>query len=710
MKSYFNKSLVTFLFYLLLLNNQAFSAWWLTHEDCNTWIYNAYYWNTCDTCWYFNDGVNRLYKWKAQSFWDYYNNIEKVETIFSSTSNISIIDFWNYLNDESILDRWIQSNWVPANLPDNEAIIFTIKDLILNSNPANRDIPVWRIEYLARGASVDPDGETWLSSTEWKYLYWVEAQNTDLTWDLNINWYNSDWAWTKKVYSSSIFEHKECYVLLSSWCWDNNIDSFQWETCDDWNNIDWDGCTSTCSIEIPPVSSSSWGWSSSSSGGWSSSSSSSWGWSSYCWDGNVQRPNSNLEMEECDFWSESDWSFCNTDCTYSNSTFPSSRIWEITIPNGWSLLFGPIDNVIIWEWMNPYIAHSLWKPYLKNYSDYDFYFDQLCVVEKSWNTLLWSTVCENTNRTIKAWETINFPYTPNFIWSPISSWNYADNRLVTTIKHNWVRYDDAYFVWPLDVRVAKPSIATTWGGTSYLANNSDISNISDIANNWELDTTKNKNFVWVWVSWGESSYSNDITDAWSVDTIQWEWEVYSDSLNQVSDISWTAIWSSTVLSDFENYNWISNVFILRNTNFIVNNNIFSSISWARTYVIENWDLQINSDIIFPDNIAFVVKWWNIKINKTVLRIDWTYLAITKDWIWWKFVGIWGNTTNVLLINWSLYWNINDLISSRTYVKQNSNNQIDVWTIVSFGSSLFRKSAPLITTFINEYLQSEKIAK
>ena len=79
---------------------------------------------------------------------------------------------------------------------------------------------------------------------------------------------------------------------------------------------------------------------------------------------------------------------------------------------------------------------------------------------------------------------------------------------------------------------------------------------------------------------------------------------------------------------------------------------------------------------------------------------------------WKKANIWDpdTTTSILLVNGSLYWNINHLISKRTYVKQQSSGLIDVWTIVSFGSSLFRKPAPLITTFINEYLTADKIAK
>ena len=421
-------------------------------------------------------------------------------------------------------------------------------------------------------------------------------------------------------------------------------------------------------------------------------------------------------MEECDFWTESDWLFCNANCTYTNLTIPwtcdpAVENCNITIPNGWSIDFWPSANVIIWAWMNPYIAHSLGKPYVQNNSDYDLYFDQLCVVDRDWSTLIGSTVCENMGSILRSWETRYFSTIPNFVWAVVTSWNYADNTLVTTIKHDGIRYDNAYFVAELDVRVAKSSIATTWWGTSYLASTNSVWNISDISNNWSLDPTKNKNFVWAWVSWWDiSSYSKEIDDASSVASVAWDWTSYEDWISNVTDVSWTAVWNTSLLSDFENYNWIENVFILKNKNFVVNNNFLAWLTWARTYIIENWDLRINTDINYADNIAFVVKWGNITIDKNVDVIDWTYITIEKDSIWGDFVWVWGATTNRLLVNGSLYWNIDRLISTRTYVKQNSFNQIDVWTVVSFGSSLFRKTAPLLSTFIDEYLESEKVAR
>ena len=445
-----------------------------------------------------------------------------------------------------------------------------------------------------------------------------------------------------------------------------------------------------------------------------------WGWSStYCWDSHVQRPNDDWQMEECDFWTESVWpAFCSkTTCRYTDFTIPSGWVWEITIPWNWVITFWPTDSVIIWAWMNPYTAHNL-LPFIRNDSDYDMFFEKLCIADiDSWweDAIEWTYKCEplwllpaHSGPVYLHLSTYNI-----FKWRTISSSNYVDDKLVTTVKHNWVLYDNAWFASDLAVRVSRPSIATVWWGTTYLSWSSRVWNISKVADNWLLNPVKNKNFVWAWISsWDTSSYSKEINDTNSLNIIKNEWNSYENWISNITDVSWTALWNTSLLSDFDNYNWIDNVFILKNKNFVVNSDIFAWINNSRTYIIENWDLRINSDINYSnwDNIAFVVKWGDIWIHKNVHSIDWTYVTIKKDLNWWKFIWVWGNTIEKLVVNWSLYGNIDNLISSRTFVKQNSNWQIDVWTIVSFGSYLFRKPAPLLSTFINEYLKSEKVAK
>jgi len=453
---------------------------------------------------------------------------------------------------------------------------------------------------------------------------------------------------------------------------------------------------------IPSSSSSSWGSSSSSS--WGSSSSSS-GWSSpdYCWDWVVQRPNDNFQNEECDFWSSARPAWCTSSCKIN---------WISSIPNDWEIVFWPSDNLIIWDNMNPYSVYSLDKPSIFNKSSYDLYFDSLCVAKKTWSTLNWTTTCQSIWKILFPWASFSFNTYPNFVWSTssLTSWTFWDNTLVTTIEHEWVLYKDAYFASELKVRVSKPSIATTWGWTSFVKTTSNIANVSDVTGViWT--SNKNKNFVGAWVSnWNISSYSSNVNDSTSVNSISNEWVDYNNSVNNsIPNTALTSIWTSSNLSDFKNYNWISNAYVIKNTSFIVSSSTFTWLTWPRTYIIENWNLIINSNINYSDNIAFVVKWGNIQIDKSVTSISWTYISIPVWSSWWDIKWINWTTNDVLTVKWSLYWNLENLLNKRTYIKENS-WVLSVWTIVSFGSSVFRDPAPLTSTFINEYLDATKVSK
>jgi hypothetical protein len=64
---------------------------------------------------------------------------------------------------------------------------------------------------------------------------------------------------------------------------------------------------------------------------------------------------------------------------------------------------------------------------------------------------------------------------------------------------------------------------------------------------------------------------------------------------------------TTDINDFENYNGMSNVFILKNKNFKVLGDTFDSLAGERTYIIDEGTLIIEDDIVYPSNIAFVVR-------------------------------------------------------------------------------------------------------
>lgn len=696
-------------------------------EDCSSWAYSSAYSqaeNTCDTCWYYE---NRLYKWTSYAFWDWFKNIEKKEIIFSSTSR-SKVSWLNWFN-WSYMKLWgwqILSDWIPNSAwidRIKEVVAFYIDPFVINQTPAkeDKDKPVVLFDYFIRWAvpsvwpiSLTPPDSSW----KWAWNKWVVSWSV-----LNFNVQYWDTLTRNITNPDSIFEHTECYVALASWCWDWVVDSLYWESCDPADTTKvwwWDlWCSATCNPlnSTPPW----WGW-----GWWG------WGWGwgwwwgwwgiTFCWDWSLQRPNDDMIMEECDLGWSSPWSnwpsWCgNPDsasaCKIWTITVPRWWVPEITIPWDWVIKFWPQDNIIIWDWMNPYDSAGI--PYIKNESSYDFYFDKLCVAKKSWTTLIWSDSCV-TLWQINSWQTKSFPIIPNIVWNTstlASSSNYWDNRLVTTIEHNGILYSDAYFAWPLNVRVTKPSIASIWWGNSFVRSTNNVSNISDTSA-WILDSNENKNFVWAWISgWNISSYSKDLTDTTSVNKISDKWVKFENDINVITNESWINSLIDVFSLPTDKYNWLSNVFILKNKNLVVNTDLFSSLSWPKTYIIENWNLVIEKNINYHDNIAFVVKWWNIIIDKTVEKMSWTYITIKKlqaDWsyIWWNFTS---NDTSLkqLLITGNIYWNINDLVSKRTYIKNNA-GQLNVWTIVSFWSSLFKKPAPLLATFIDEYLKSSKIAR
>jgi hypothetical protein len=293
------------------------------------------------------------------------------------------------------------------------------------------------------------------------------------------------------------------------------------------------------------------------------------------------------------------------------------------------------------------------------------------------------------------------------LWSQ----TYVDNYLITTLGKNNSHYNcetgSCWFDWALKVRVSKPTVWTTWWGSSYLASSDDVSNIKDVSltnNDWD------KNFVWpsIWTD----GLSSTTTTSTNTSKAQAEWDKYNTSANAWDTIWATATITSTNLWDFQNYNWLPNVFILKNKNFSITSSIFNSLSNSTTYIIEDWDLTVNADITYPDNIniAFVIKWWNVEISKDVKNLRWIFITISKWSIWWQILWVGWKTTETLNVNGSLYGNVENLVSQRTYVKQNANWLLDVWTVVNFDSSTFRDPAPLVTLFIQEYLETMKVAQ
>ncbi|RKW22447.1 hypothetical protein D8B46_05460, partial [Candidatus Gracilibacteria bacterium] len=170
----------------------------------------------------------------------------------------------------------------------------------------------------------------------------------------------------------------------------------------------------------------------------------------------------------------------------------------------------------------------------------------------------------------------------------------------------------------------------------------------------------------------------------------------------------------TALSEFKKYNGITGAYIIRGKGLEINSlnkEEFQKIKEPTTYIIEGGDLTIKENIEkIPYNIAFVVKGGNILIGDKVNQINGTYIAIPNGREGGYINGIGDSTSVQLVINGSLYGDISDLTAKRTYMKVNKDGQLDVGTVVSYGSSVFRKPAPLTSTFIEEYVKATKVAR
>ena len=426
----------------------------------------------------------------------------------------------------------------------------------------------------------------------------------------------------------------------------------------------------------------------------------------YCWNGKIE------SGEECERSINEDgtlweWpSFCIAapavnECTIKHSwgwwgwiTTTPLEDWNLTtIPSEWEIGFSLNTERIIWYYQNVFKSGYI-KPYMENNSNYTLDIDAICLLKYSWNHISWvgSPICTNINSKFYPWTKVELIHDLSSVkWNKLTSdyndgEDYYDNDLVLTIK-----IGSEYYSWSeilrdtWSVRVAKPAIQST-SGTS---NNKVGSNTNNVSN-WIFDSEKNNNDVWVWAK----SSSSKISDNSLIDL---EADDYNDN---------ALLWTTTE-TEFVRYNGLDNVFIIKGdvnmSNIEFEGTKYSDIPKATTYIID-WNLTIDEDVYSWFNMAFIVKnWWNIIVNSNVTEIKWTYIVL------WTWIIEGEVSSETLIVNWSLYWNSKNLVSNRYNVEE-VNWKLTFGTIVSFWSSIFQKPAPLITSFINDYLETSKVAK
>ncbi len=451
---------------------------------------------------------------------------------------------------------------------------------------------------------------------------------------------------------------------------------------------------------------------------------------------------------------------CSTDMYYYN-LYKEGICKFITTPSAWEISITNVSNFAIWNNKNVFIEKTSpdWFKYyefntdnvlnnralfIKNIWSEPMYFeDRLCLIDR-WNKgeiNYWDTNFNGDNRNILSdkdeyceqspiWflypgevkyldpsKLISWVDVENMKWDTSSFWSerIKTSHLVLTIKNWMATYDwSPILSGHMFITVAKPTIAIQWGWTSFIANSNKITNINKIAkkvaihstwNNWQINQNQN-NFV--------ATVLGDWSNLSNVDTLSWalknkavvestELENNADSVFADSSTSRTNLY----IYNFGSYRWIDNVYFVKDTNITLPATSFME---RKTYIIENGDLIIEWNIDSSKNIAFIVKNGNVIIKNNVTKIDATIVSI-GDLINTGFIKWDTTSTNEqLLIEWTLYGDTNDLVSKRTHISMDSQGNISVWTLVSFGSNILSKPAPLVGQFIREYHTSTKIAR
>jgi hypothetical protein len=344
---------------------------------------------------------------------------------------------------------------------------------------------------------------------------------------------------------------------------------------------------------------------------------------------------------------------------------------------------------------------------IENNSTSDIYIDKkLCAYKKnlSYDVIDWNSICSSSVvwRLNRLWwnRQIHIPDT-QFIAnaSNIPNWvDYWESQIITTLE--WQQDIDTFLKSVLNIRVAKPSVVTLWWWASLL-NWTNFSNINNLSSWWFalLNPVINKNLILssLWIR-PLSSYVKSTSNPVLINISREEWNKELTNFNNINSNLWNITITTLPTNKFNSFD---NVFIHKGN---VELNAQNISGWNKTYIIENWNLVINWNITSWDNILFVVKNWNIIVKNSVNNID----AILID-IWWNIVWEATSTLNRLVINWALYWNVNDLLWKRTYIKDRW-EYVDVWTNVNFTSKIFNSPPPLLFQFLWEYSESKKIPK
>ena len=187
---------------------------------------------------------------------DYYipnSQSQKVIYPYSSFKNgvLSFVRNWessvkiwsNSSNSISACSSWVRmSKVVPGNW---QYYIFTAttSGCWLNKvKRSNSSLPNWQLVF-----KVVYKEETWTKNWTSSYYHYKDL----LPWSWPKTYIDDQ---SKRNWSEMKYGDNNCLNIYTHWCGDATLDVSNWEQCDDWNNTNWDGCSSLCTLETPNVS------------------------------------------------------------------------------------------------------------------------------------------------------------------------------------------------------------------------------------------------------------------------------------------------------------------------------------------------------------------------------------------------------------------------------------------------------------------------
>ena len=663
--------------------------------------------------------------------WDKNHNFsddsQKIIKNSSAVFKIKVTNNWKApLKDVVVTDEKTNScNKTIWDLAINQSIVYTCKKDNVSNFFINEAIVTWKNKNTNENVSAK-DSTTVIINNAWfwkslakctsikinknsNYSDWIDVTCTashnnrnfritcweDFNWNkVYITW---KWIWTefnwicaywlkktnikcevadfwKKIYKTSVKCVNKTKIISPTKntikCWDWIVDKPS-EECDDWNTISWDWCSNTCKKENDEITK-----------------------NNVCWDGIIwERSNNNEIIDECDFGINLKWpKWCTSNC----------KIDFKSIPSGWELqIFFPEINKITWDWIKLFWNKLLGieKVILKNTWIRTLAFEDKKLCLNKVNSPLYPIdVIKNFSSTDYCIEIPDFLQPGREVKLDLNSKNpettienlvkndsndFWDVEIIATINN----FNDTYFAKISRIRVAKPWISTigAW--------NTKYNKTEATADIWWITEWNDNNFVG-WNIWNVSSRtesSNEVTT--------------SNSTVNINTNNATHSWNS--------YNGLDNVFIIDtiddlNLNTNINWTKLKDLTEATTLIIKN-NATITGDIknINFSNIAIVVKKGDLKIDSNVTNLEWTFIVIDWNIIWD------GNKIDTqLIVKGSLYWDINGLISERTYVDWDldSNESLNIWTMLDFDSNMYSKPAPLLSDFLSEYTNTNRIAR